>query len=223
MTDQLECYVDLVLCIDATGDMDKTIEDVKNSAKCMRTKILEAYSKADRNIAIFRIKVIAFRDYYHDGDKAMMVSDFFAMPDQINEFDSYISSICADGGGDEPESALEALAIAMKSDWNDIGARRRQFIMLWTNAPAHKLEEAYGSKIPENYPKDMPVNLTELSNIWHNKQSESGKKPDIRRLFLFAPDVYPWSTIGTEWDETIWIPLNEDIEKKLNPDYFTAW
>ena len=27
-----------------------------------------------------------------------------------------------------------------------------------------------------------------------------------KRLILFAPDAYPWATIGSEWENTVWVP-----------------
>jgi len=205
MSGQFECNVDLVLCIDATGSMGPIIEEVKDSARDFHGKITEALSEKNRSVSTFRIKVIVFRDYYCDGDKSMTISDFFTLPEQTDNFNSFVSSISADGGGDEPENALEAIALAMKSDWNTDGARKRHIIMVWTDASAHKLEKASEESKPVNYPQDIPSTLTELSDMWNDNQT-GVMNLSAKRLILFAPDMYPWSTIGSEWDNTVWVP-----------------
>jgi len=205
MAGQFECNVDIVLCIDATGSMGPIIEEVKRSAMTFHGKISEALAEKNRDVSTLRIKVVVFRDYYCDGDKAMAISDFFKLPDQTDGFNSFVSSIRADGGGDEPENALEAIALAMKSDWNTEGARKRHIIMVWTDASAHKLEKAAEGSKPARYPTDIPSSLTELSDMWNDNQSGI-MNMSAKRLILFAPEAYPWSTIGTEWDQTVWIP-----------------
>jgi len=204
MAEQFECNADLVLCIDGTGSMGPIIEEVKHSAKTFHEKITKALEEKNRDVSTFRIKVIVFRDYYCDGDAAMEISSFFTLPDQTEDFNRFVSSIRADGGGDEPETALEAIALAMKSDWNTEGARKRHIIMVWTDASAHRLEAFEGSK-PSNYPSGMPSSLTELSDMWNDNQSGL-MNMSAKRLILFAPDAYPWSTVGTEWENTVWMP-----------------
>lgn len=205
MTGQFECNVDLVLLIDGTGSMLPTIEEVKNSAKSFYSKLTGALSERDREVATFRIKVIVFRDYYCDGDKSMIESEFFTLPEQTSEFSSFISSIHAGGGGDEPENALEALAIGMKSNWTTEGTKKRHILMVWTDASAHKLEKASEMAIADNYPQGIPSTLTELSDEWNDSQS-GPMNVAAKRLILFAPDAYPWATIGSEWENTVWVP-----------------
>lgn len=55
---------------------------------------------------------------------------------------------------DEPESGLEALALAMGSDWETSGTSKRHAIVLFTDASAHPLEQQLDG-IPENYPSPM--------------------------------------------------------------------
>ena len=204
MTGQLfKCNVDLVLCIDGTKSMESIIEEVKSSAKSFYTKLTKALYEKGREVETFRIKIIVFRDYYCDGDKSMVVSEFFTLPEQLEEFSSFVSNIHAEGGGDEPENALEALAIAMKSNWTTEGTRKRHIIMLWTDASAHKLEKASEVAVPDNYPQGIPSTFREFSDMWNDNQSGAMNK-DAKRLILFAPDSYPWSTIGSEWELTCW-------------------
>jgi len=202
MSQGFECNVDLVLCIDATGSMGPVIGKVKESALSFYDSLVTALASKDRivNEDNFRVKVIVFRDYYCDGDDSMEESAFFKLPTEKSAFRSFVSSIEAKGGGDEPENALEAIAIAMNSDWVQQGTRKRHIIMVWTDATAHPLEKSQEGK-PSNYPSDIPDSFMELAGWWEDTQS--GKMNNsAKRLIVFAPDDAPWSDVAM-WSQTI--------------------
>ena len=158
----------------------------------------------DKEISELRIKVIAFRDFNADKNQAMKSTEFFTIPDQEDEFKSFINGLTPTGGGDEPENGLEALALAMKSDWTTGGDKRRHVIVVWTDASTHPLE----SPVTKNdfYPQDMPANLDELTNWWED--GLFGVMPSCnRRLIVFAPDLSPWTDIGLTWTRIIHQPV----------------
>ena len=62
----------------------------------------------------------------------------------------FVNGLIAEGGGDAPESGLEAVALAMNSPWTTAGDRRRQVIVVWTDQPAHPLD-------PSVVPADLAV------------------------------------------------------------------
>jgi len=146
-----------------------------------------------------RVRLVVFRDYIADGEHAMMVTDFFQLPQQVAELEACINSIRADGGGDIPEDGLEALAYAIKSKWTNEGMFRRHIIMLWTDADAHAI--GYGRRT-QFYPKGMPSDLGELSDWWDEMDCRS------KRLILFAPDEGNWQYISDNWDLTMHIPTS---------------
>jgi hypothetical protein len=199
MNEQMKYTVDIVLCIDATGSMGPVIEDVKENAIKFYQDLSE--SMADKNKAIdhLRLKVIVYRDFFADGKASFKESTFFSLPTQSTEFSQFVSYIQADGGGDIPESGLEAVAVAIQSPWNKEGNKRRQVIVVWTDAPAHELEKGAREK-PENYPVGIPTNFDDLTDRWEGQEyvSASGK-----RLILYAPDAYPWTNIANNWNNSI--------------------
>jgi len=205
MAGEFAYNVDIVLCIDGTKSMGPFIEGVKNTAKNFPNKVTEAMAEVNWGISTLRVKVIVFRDCYNDGEKSIEISGFFTLPGQKNNFNNFISSIKTFGGGVESDSGLEAIALAMKSDWNNDSERRRHLIALWTDSSAYKLEEVQGESRPENYPLGIPLTFEELTDLWH----ENGVKFMSRmakQLFIFAPDEYPWNVMGTDWECTIWMP-----------------
>ena len=159
----MDYTVDMVFCIDATGSMEdftgsqtRIINMVKQTAINFYGDFNTVMSKQGKQVRQLRVRIVAFRDYLADGEYAMMVTDFFQLPQQAAEFEACVRSIHADGGGDIPEDGLEALAYAIKSKWTDEGAKKRQVIVVWTDADAHAM--GYG-KAARFYPKGMPANL----------------------------------------------------------------
>ena len=113
--------VDMVFCIDATGSMGGLIEKVKDNALNFYQDVQRMMTNKQKTIAQLRVRVIAFRDYAADGDDAMMVTDFFNLPEEEKDFEETVRSIHAEGGGDIPEDGLEALAYAI-AEATDKGA-----------------------------------------------------------------------------------------------------
>ena len=65
-------------------------------------------------------------DFVADGEAALQESPFFELPAEETGFSGFVNSLVAEGGGDAPESGLEAVALAMTSPWTTRGDRRRQ-------------------------------------------------------------------------------------------------
>ena len=222
----IDTNVDIVFVIDATRSMQTTIDMVKNSALSFHENLNECLKNAGRIIKKLRIKVIWFRDFYYDGKYAYGESPFFELPDEQQAFHDFVSEIKEAGGGDDPESSLEALTMAMRSDFVQDGEKKRHIIVLFTDSEAHAFED-YDKLVeeaakkgcqPEMYPENMPKSLAELYNAWQGNAEEqealggdgsSEVKLDKngRRLVLFAPNAYPWSDMEVELEYTIRKPI----------------
>lgn len=194
----MDYNVDIVMCIDATGSMSSIINDVKANALSFYQKFvdeMEAQSPP-KSIQQLRIKVIAFRDFSSDSEP-ITESKFFVLGDekQDKEFHDFVEHIEAEGGGDAPENSLEAIALAMQSDWVRSGSVRRHIIILYTDAPARPLGEDASQS---GYPSNMPKDIAQLREWWEGQYMEKRAK----RLLLFAPDAEPWSNMGVEWSNT---------------------
>ena len=163
-------YVDIVFCIDVTASMAPIINTVKNLTLDLYDDLItNMREKNNRIVKQLRVKVIAFRDYYCDGPYAMEESQFFTLPDQKTEFRNFVAALEAKGGGDEPENALEAMALAMKSDWvkvtNPNTEKARNVVVIFTDASAHPLEKS-ADGVSEYYPVDMLKSYNELYEAW---------------------------------------------------------
>lgn len=192
-TQGLDYNVDIVMCIDATGSMSPIINEVKNNATRLREKFMDEMKKVGKRVENLRIKIIAFRDFGCDAEP-MVESKFFKLDEEKAEFVDFVNNITATGGGDEAENSLEALAVALKSDWTKSGSVRRHVTLMYTDAPALSLQERKDS---EKYPEDMPMDLAELREWWDGQNMENRAK----RLIVFAPNAWPWNELE-DWEQT---------------------
>ena len=105
-----------------------------------------------------------------------------------------MASIAASGGGDGPENALEAIALALKSDWTTGGSNRRHAILVFSDAPALPLGARAGSAL---YPSGMPASLAELGAWWAGTDQSLGGtyQPQAGRLVAFVPNAEPWTDL----------------------------
>lgn len=206
--------VDLVLCIDVTSSMQPIIDTVKGMALSLYDDMVTALAEKKREVNEFRVKVIPFRDYYCDGQYAMDESRFFNLPKETPAFSEYVLNLKADGGGDEPENALEAIALAMKSDWVQAvsaNERARNIIVVFTDASAHPFEKAQDG-VTKFYPENMLTSFEDLKMAWEGQNSLGQASVsdlyrmnlDARRLIIYSPlDSYPWNEFAQMKDVKI--------------------
>lgn len=212
----IDTNVDIVFVIDATESMQPLIDKVKSLTLSFREELEKGLEKNKRTIKNLRIKVIVFRDYYVDDKYAMEESRFFILPEEKQDFYNFVSNIRAGGGGDEPESGLEALALALRSEFVKDGDKKRHVIVLFTDASAHEFEQQKEG-VPQNYPSNMFRNLGDLYQTWGTGQDALGVSSDFsarmskdaKRLVLFAPSLYPWNEMELDLENVI----RKDMDK----------
>ena len=196
-------HVDLVFCIDITGSMRPVIDLVKNNALRFYDDVQKNMERKGKKIDQMRIRVIAFGDYIasmSEGTIPMMTTDFFKLPEQQESFRKSILALDPYGGGDEPEDGLEALAYAMRSDWDRGGVKRRHIIVVWTDASTHEL--GFGRACAA-YPPNMAKDFDELTEWWGDEVEETYMDHNAKRLLLFAPKARYWTDISANWEQTI--------------------
>ena len=199
--------VDLVLCIDCTKSMSGLLGNVQALALQFHDDLQTVMRRKAKQITELRVRVIGFRDFFYDDAPALEVSDFFQLPEQNQAFAEFVRSLVATGGGDNPESALEALSLAVNSEWKFGGGKRRHVITMWTDEAAHDLRDARHRPIPDGqqpYPtQDVARSLEELTTWWCSRDIID---QDARRLVLFTPNLYPWERIYRQWEDTNHFP-----------------
>lgn len=160
--------VDVVMCIDVTGSMSSIINTVKRNAMGFYDAFKECCDNNGIQLTGLNAQVIAFRDKNVDSNW-LQTSSTYWLPEQRDDFNGFVNGLYADGGGDTPESGLEALEAAFnKTDWSVDDGYHRQVVILWTDAP-YLVGSSY-----TNLTVDM------LKDQWN-------ALPSGKRLILFAP------------------------------------
>jgi hypothetical protein len=202
----LKYAVDIVLCIDVTGSMGPTLQNVKQSALSFPNRLAQEMVSKGRGISSLRLKVVAFRDFGDSPADAIIESPFLAVPADLEAFERVVSGLEPGGGGDEPESGLEALALAMAAPWEKGLDKRRHVIVVFTDASAHPLGDPRQVAAP-TYPSSIPSSMDALFNQWgHGQSRDALMENSAKRLLLFAPELYPWTDIADDWNHTIFFP-----------------
>ena len=205
--------------------MGPVIGLVKDTVLKITSDLVDKYKKKGKHVKELRVRIVAFRDLANDLN-SLEISEFFLFEPSTHreDFKLFLNRLEPSGGGDEPESALEALAIAIGSDWTDKGDRQRHLIVMFTDASAHKLEDRIGA-IPSQFSDVVPADLNGLTDNWDGGQATKLKKA-ARRLIIFGPDAYPWNEISDAWGQTVYLPSQagkglEDVEYSTILDTLT--
>jgi len=134
---KIKGFCDIVICVDATGSMSPCIEALKNQ---IRTFISGLEKPADANTVPlnWRLKVMGFRDL-NSGEG--FINFEAPMVKTAAEAQAHVDLLEAGGGGDEPESALDALwHAAVKTPWRptpEDPSPARRVVVLFSDASAH--------------------------------------------------------------------------------------
>lgn len=203
--------LDIVFVIDATGSMGPIMNQVKAQALSLGDKINSALGAAGKPVDSMRMRVVDFGDYATEGDDAIRQTDFFTIPADKQKFEDHVNALDYDGrGGDIPENALEALFVAMSSDWVKIntaaGEKGRHIIVLMTDAYPLNLQERKGCY---GYPEDdFPADIAEMEGIWSASAQDTtlSLSPASKRLILFVPEGadaagHSWDSVSA-WENT---------------------
>ena len=221
----IEWRVDIVLCVDGTASMRSMIEQVKETAKSLDMMFLDVMQKKVPPMAVkedgLRFKVIVFRRT----TKPLEESDFFSMEDpaQREAFYRFVDGINIEDDGDTPANALEAIATAVKSQWQSEGGRyRRQMIFVFTGTSTYDLSN-YARRDMPFYSDGMPRNAEELESIWNDGSQEFAPNysPRRGRMVIFAPmrtgfknddpdsRIIEWERLSF-WDRVWLVPVKEN-------------
>src|SRR5918993_1304877 len=193
--------VDIVFCIDVTGSMTPILDAVKANALRFYGDVQNNLVNKGKNVDELRVRVVACRDFVADGEAALEESPFYTLPAERNGFSEFVNGLIPQGGGDAPESGLEAVSLAINSPWTTTGDRRRQVILVWTDQPAQPLNP---SVVPADLASRVPADFSALTDAWEDEQGVMGTSS--KRLILFAPDGPGWSDISSVWENVVHHP-----------------
>ena len=108
-TDKVKGVADIVFLMDATGSMGNCIQRLKDNVMVFFRSLTEKVAGANSVVPIkdWRAKVVGFRDYEEDGAADWLVDNSFTR--DVGELQRQLDALEAVGGGDAPESLLDAI------------------------------------------------------------------------------------------------------------------
>lgn len=184
--------MDFVICVEATKAMTDIADEVKLVIKKIINDIPESCEDIGIRVAKLRVKFILFRDY-GCCPEAMIESDFMDIIDETEKVFNYIDNIEFKGGYGYC-NALEAVALALKSNWTTGHNKVRRAVMMFSRSSVHPL----GLKSrTSSYPADMPADVPQLITWLHgNEQITTGIFLPRTSVFVaFVPDIEPWRSL----------------------------
>lgn len=120
-------HADVVFAFDCTSSMGPYIEGLKNS-------LLEFAKDLEANNIDAQLGLVEFRDL-----KISEPLRNYGFAKTIGEFRAWVASLKDEGGGDVPESALDAISEALKFSFRKDTVR---ILVLITDAPYHEPSES---------------------------------------------------------------------------------
>ncbi|MFO0956817.1 MAG: VWA domain-containing protein [Isosphaeraceae bacterium] len=128
--------VDILFVLDATASMQFAIDGVRAGIR----DFAEGLGKEQLDS---RIGLVAFRDEQNPGEDPVVL-EFAGGPltDDLAEFRKKVAQLHATGGGDVPETSLEALRLASQQPFRPKSTR---VLVLITDAPPKHLPEGFAS------------------------------------------------------------------------------
>lgn len=193
--EKVKGVADIVFLIDVTGSMAPCINALKENINTFITTLTTKGENNENPVKDWRARVVGYRDFTCDPEPfvdASFVRD-------VDELRAQLERLEATGGGDEPESLLDALykvtmvgqtekgGAESPSQWRYRSAAAR-VVIVFTDASFHKnmsIPEAKGGTI------DDLINLFQDHRII---------------LSIFAPDLPNYHTLG-ETDKSEYSPL----------------
>jgi len=110
---------DIVFLVDVTGSMDPCISALRENIGAFIETLATKDANNSSPVQDWRGRVIGYRDFIHDKETWFVNNPFVS---DASALKSQLSALKAEGGGDEPESLLDALCMVSDFDSTDRAA-----------------------------------------------------------------------------------------------------
>lgn len=110
---------DIVFLVDVTGSMDPCISALRENIGAFIETLATKDANNSSPVQDWRGRVIGYRDFIHDKETWFVNNPFVS---DASALKSQLAALKAEGGGDEPESLLDALCMVSDFDSTDRAA-----------------------------------------------------------------------------------------------------
>lgn len=210
MGNKVKGVVDIVFLMDASGSMQKCIDRLRDNLGLFIDKLGTVDPNGGGVVKDWRAKVVGYRDYEVDAANWLVDNPFTR---DVAGLKAQLSNLTAMGGGDEPESLLDALyavgsmpAVGIQdpeeaSKWR-YKRQAARVVIVFTDAPfkpAIAIPEAKGGTV-----KDI-INLIQANRLI---------------LSIFAPPRPCYDELGAA-DKSEFMPTVDQAGNEVSIDVFT--
>jgi len=140
--------LDLVVCLDTTGSMQKWMDTTKETIK----GFVSTFQKENIDV---RVALITYKDH-DDGDEMLRVYPF----ESITSFSRRVGALKEGGGGDDPEAGMHAVMAALKQP--SFRNRSQRALVIVGDAPYH-LEK--GPSNPDGVTNENLIRAAHEKNV----------------------------------------------------------
>jgi len=143
--------------MDVTGSMGSWIQQAKDKV----VEIVKEIKSKGSSYMTFRVGFIGYRD--HCDKEKIVLFPFDSEPEKLRTF---LTTVAATGGGDEPEDIAGGLSAALAFNWE----AATKLIFLISDAPCHG--KTYHSCSVDNYPDGDPNGLDPEQLVFELRKKE---------------------------------------------------
>lgn len=204
---------DVVFVIDTTGSMGNEIQNVKNNIETV-------VSSLEENKVDIRLGLVEYRDIYADGIGSTKSYDWYT---SVSSFKSELATLGVSGGGDTPESVVDALYCARNMEYRT-GVKK--YIILLTdanykNGTSVDSGETLTDEIKKLVEEEFVVSVVTTPSYYSTYNSlvsqTDGVTANINQNFASA--LTPLITkIGEQVNKGCWIRLSNGSVVSLDKD-----
>lgn len=179
---KVKAKADVVFCFDCTGSMSGCIANVKEYANAFALGLASGANPID-----WRMRATGYGDLELNEE----IQNSFDFVPTVPEFQTQLANIRMCGGGDEPESTLDAIVVAAKtSKWR---SQVHKIVVVFTDAHTKDIHSSTRKTFAINNVDELKIGLTE----------------DHIKLFLWGPSDPNYNALKS-------VPKAE-IEELANP------
>lgn len=174
---------DICFLIDVTGSMQPCIDDIKNNIQAFIDSLTTEDANGGTVLKEWRASVCGYRDFVFEpknGKEHMVMNPFVSDAQSLK---NQLSALKAEGGGEEPESLLDALYVVINRGKTGVGedlnaekwrysSEAARCVIVFTDASFHETMSALSGA--EGGTVQDIINLVQQERIW---------------LFIFAPEM----------------------------------
>lgn len=210
----IECgKADIVFVVDTTGSMSSPISNVRSNINSFVTKLAE--DKVD-----VRLGLVEYKDIYEDGSNTTKSYDWYT---SVSDFKTQLGSLGISGGGDTPESAVDALYCAGNMKFRS-GVKK--YIILVTDAnykngistdSSYTMEDEISSLVSKGVVTSVVTRAGYFTDYSSLVSQTDGVTANINNTF--STELEPIITkIGEDVNSGCWVRLSNGSVVCLDKD-----